>query len=104
MTPEQTAERARRIKLAVWACAYECYNTSFVDDYKFDSEARKVNVFQDTGDAALDAWFEENFDPSTGMWVHNHPGIRRLENIVEGILEARNEHQIGSEEISIGAL
>ena len=79
-------ERKRRIKLAVWAYAYELMAHSVVDDGTFDRECLKVDLTQSTGNAVLDAWWRENFKPWTGMWVHNHPGRDRLHQIVTGMM------------------
>lgn len=64
---------------------------SLVDDHAFDAECLRVNLLQPTGNRKMDNWFKKNFDPSTGMWVHNHPNKRRLEEIAKQIIEFREE-------------
>lgn len=71
-------ERRRRILLSVAAYAYEIENVSLVDDHTFDAECLKVDVSIDTGHPMLDAWWRENFDPSTGMWIHKHPELWKV--------------------------
>lgn len=82
-------ERRRRILLSVWAYAYEMMDVSLVDDHTFDAECLKVNLLIATGNKKLDKWWRSNFDPSTGMWVRNHPEQGRLRQIAERILEVR---------------
>lgn len=72
-------ERRLRIKLAVCAYAYERLNISLISDHEFDALCLKVDLSVDTGHAKLDAWWRENFDPSTGQWVCRHPHQPRLE-------------------------
>lgn len=73
----------RRIRLAVWAYAYEFESMSLVSDARFDTEARKVNLSLDTPRPDLDKWWRENFDPSTGMWIHKHPELSLVKKIYE---------------------
>ena len=79
-TPEEV-ERRNRIRIAVWAYAYEIANDSLVDDAAFDALALQIRPEMDTGWPRGDAFFREHFSPATGMWIRNHPdlpGIRRL--------------------------
>jgi hypothetical protein len=71
-TPQEV-ERRRRILIAVWAYAYEMMNDQLVGDDIWERECLAINLDQETGDDSLDFWFSENFDPSTGQWVHDHP-------------------------------
>lgn len=72
------AETQRRIKVAVWAYAYEVMNDSIVSDAEFDAECALVDLSKTTSDSAMDRWFKNNFNPCTGMWVQNHPNKRGL--------------------------
>ena len=76
-SPEEI-ERKRRINVAVWAYAYEFMDDQLVGDDIWEAECLAINLEQETGDDALDFWFSENFDPSTGQWVHNHPNLDGL--------------------------
>lgn len=76
-SPEEV-ERRRRILLSVWAYAYEIEDTSLVSDHVFDAEALKVDLSVSTGNTKLDNFFRREFDPSTGVWVHNHPEKTKL--------------------------
>lgn len=71
-------ERKRRIMVAVAAYAYEIKNNPIWTDEKFDRECLQINLKQRTGDRRMDKWFKKNFDPSTGMWVHDHPDRKGL--------------------------
>lgn len=79
----EAAERKRRIQVSLWAYAYEFENVSMVDDATFDREARLINPSIETGHERLDEFFREHFDPSTGMWVHNHPQLAKLRQLYQ---------------------
>jgi len=74
-------ERHRRIKLSIWAYAYEIENKPLVDDLTFDTECLKSDPAVQTG--RLDDWWQNNFNPSTGMWIHNHPELGGIERLYE---------------------
>lgn len=74
-------ERRNRIKLSVAAYAYEIDSNSIMSDGDFDSLCLKINVDIDTGNTLLDTFFRDEFNPSTGQWIHKHPeldGIRKI--------------------------
>jgi hypothetical protein len=71
-------ERKRRINLALWAYAYQYADTSLVSDSVYDEESRKVDIAIDTGNAVLDKFFREEFNPDTGMWVSKHPEFDKV--------------------------
>lgn len=74
-------ETHRRIKLSIWAYAYEFCDVSVVDDFKFDQEAKKVNLAINTARRDLDEWFRNNFNSYTGSWIQNHPELDKIERI-----------------------
>lgn len=74
-------ETNRRIKLAVWAYAYEFADDSIVPDEVFDHECRMVDLTINTGRPDLDAWFRKEFNPSTGVWIHKHPELNRVKDL-----------------------
>jgi len=74
-------ERRRRIRRTLWAYAYEIENVSLVDDNMFDAEARRSDPTINTG--FLDDWWRRCFDPSTGMWIHNHPDLEQVEKMYD---------------------
>lgn len=88
-SPEEI-ERRRRIRLAVWAYAYEYLSVSLVDDATFDREAYLVNPKMNTGNARLDRFFRTRFAPFTGQWVHSHPDKHRLAAIAKRYWHADN--------------
>lgn len=71
-------ERRRRIRVSVWAYAYELLDVSLVSDAEFDREAQAVDVNVSTGHPQLDAFFREHFADYTGQWVHKHPEKHKL--------------------------
>lgn len=77
-TPKEL-ETWRRIHIAVYAYAYEFMDDPLVSDGDFDKLAKEIDLSVETGNAALDFWFEENFTPDTGVWVREHPNIAGLD-------------------------
>ena len=76
-------EIRNRIKLSVYAYAYEYLNHSVVSDSQFDKLASEINPCVSTGNETLDKFFKNHFIPDTGMWIHKHPqldGIKYLYN------------------------
>ena len=71
-------ETRRRIRLSLWAYAYEFENASIVDDATFDAECRLVNLDASTARQDMDDWWRKNFDPSSGMWIRSHPELGKL--------------------------
>ena len=76
-------EVKRRINVSLWAYAYEVENDSLVSDNIYDMECLKINLKISTGNKKLDRFFRKEFDPDTGSWVHDHPGIDRIQEIYE---------------------
>lgn len=75
-------ETNRRIKLSMWAYTYEFENRSIVSDAVFDVECMMVDLSINTNRPDLDVWFRENFNPSTGMWIHKHPELEKIAKLV----------------------
>jgi hypothetical protein len=69
-------ERQRRINLALWAYAYEVANEPMVSDAQFDTVASRSDPTIITG--RLDQWWQQNFSPSTGQWIHAHPELNQV--------------------------
>lgn len=74
-------ERQLRIKVAVAAYAYEIKDDPIISDTEYDRLALEIDVRKSTGNSHMDKWFLDNFDPSTGMWVRNHPNRKGLNRI-----------------------
>ena len=76
-------EIRNRIRLSVYAYAYEYLNHSVVSDSQFDKLASEIQPNVSTGNETLDKFFKNHFMPDTGIWVHRHPeieGIKYLYN------------------------
>lgn len=74
-------ERRNRIRLSVFAYAYEFQNESFVSDHEFDELAKKIDPSLETGNKPLDEFFKTQYNAFTGQWIHKHPdldGIKKL--------------------------
>lgn len=69
-------ERRRRIRLALWAYAYEVLAEPMVSDAEYDAEALASDPNMKTG--RHDAWWRRNFSPATGQWIHSHPEFERV--------------------------
>lgn len=86
-SPEEL-ERRRRIRLALWAYAYEYENTSLVSDAVFDAESALVDVTMSTGNPKLDKFFAKHFEACTGMWVHKHPEMHKVQALYRRLKSA----------------
>jgi len=89
-TPEEI-ERRRRIRVAVWAHAYEVLDTSLVSDAVFDAECKLVNPAASTGNAKLDRFFSQHFADYTGQWVHKHPEKAKLDRLTRQCIQRQSE-------------
>lgn len=79
--PKVEQERRNRIRLSIFAYAYEFHDHSIISDAEYDVLSRKINKSVLTGHKNLDMFFKKQFEPDTGMWIHKHPdlhGIRLL--------------------------
>ena len=80
-------ETQLRIRVAVYAWAYEVHDDPLVSDAVFDHTARKVDLERSTSRPDIDEWFRNNFNPSTGVWVRSHPepeGLERIYRMLRG--------------------
>lgn len=87
--PEVAFQRWLRIQVAAWAYAYEFENTSLVPDDVYDFAARMIDPKIKTGHKIMDKFFATQFEPDTGMWIHQHPERDRLPRIVKLQRDAR---------------
>jgi hypothetical protein len=83
--------------VSVWAYAYEMLDDPLVSDAEFDLECIQVDLGIDTGNATMDKFFKDNFDPFTGQWVHKHPDKLGLHKIYNLIKEQRQKEIINNE-------
>lgn len=78
---KEEIERRNRIRVALYAYAYEFQNDSLVSDSEFDDLCKLINPDMPTGHDLLDEFFRKEFVPDTGMWIHNHPDLEGLERL-----------------------
>lgn len=78
-------ETRRRIRVSVWAYAYEILGRSMVSDDVFDAECRKIDLSVNTYRPDMDLWFRQNFNACTGMWIHSHPEIQRIAQLAKSL-------------------
>lgn len=85
-------ERRRRIRLSLAAYAYEFDNNSIMSDADFDKLALQIKPELSTIEEyqlpeqkdryrLLDKFFQDEFQPDTGQWVHKHPELNKLANL-----------------------
>ena len=72
-------EIKNRIKLSVAAYAYEFLGDSIMTDHQYDELSLEINPNEKTGNEKMDNFFKTQFEPCTGMWIRNHPEIKRLD-------------------------
>jgi hypothetical protein len=72
-------ERRRRMMASLAAFAYEFRSEIIMSDHDFDKLCLEIDPSIDTGHPIMDKFFREKFDPSTGMWVRDHPELQKLE-------------------------
>lgn len=82
-------ETRKRIKLAIYAYAYEFENHSVVSDSHFDDLAKSVDTRVSTSRPDLDNWWASNFNPSTGQWIHKHPELDKVKGLYRAYFNQR---------------
>ena len=76
-------EIKNRIRIAIAAWAYEYANDPIMSDSDYDELSRKIDLSKKTGNELMDKFFEESFHPDTGMWIHEHPELDKLQALYE---------------------
>ena len=76
-------EIKKRIKLSIYAYAYEVENDSLIDDAEYDRLSNEINTDINTGNELMDRFFREEFDKSTGMWILKHPEIEKIKHLYD---------------------
>jgi len=69
-------ERRIRIRLSVWAYAYEIAGTALVDDATYDALAYKSRPHIITG--RFDDWWRTFYTPYSGAWIYTHPDLNGI--------------------------
>lgn len=82
-------EIRNRIKLSVAAYAYEFEGQSVMSDADFDTLSLKIDKTVKTGNKELDDFFQKEFDPSTGQWIHKHPQLDKVKEVYKRYYESR---------------
>ena len=83
-------EKRKRIRLALYAYAYEVHNNSLVSDSTYDLLSRSVNLDVSTDRPDLDLWFKNNYSKDTGMWIYNHPELHKIKSLYKRITNGSN--------------
>lgn len=74
-------ERRNRIRVAVYAFAYECRDESLISDSEYDALAASIDPAIVTGNPVLDMFFQHHYLPHTGQWIHKHPALPHIADI-----------------------
>lgn len=80
-------ETRRRVLLTYYAYAYEYLDLSLVSDEEFDRMSFEVDLSIDTTRPDLDSFFRTHFNPYTGMWIRNHPDLRRVHKRIHQVFK-----------------
>ena len=80
-------ETRRRIRLTLWAVAYEFKSHSIVSDAVYDFESYNIDVNINTNRPDLDEWFRGFFEPCTGIWIHKHPELDKVKQLYERLYD-----------------
>lgn len=75
---EVEVERRNRIRLTLAAYAYEYESNPIMSDAEFDELSKAIRPEIATGHKQHDKFFREKFEPDTGMWIRQHPFLRRV--------------------------
>ena len=71
-------ERRNRIRVAIYAYAYELRDESLISDQEYDTLARSIQPNMRTGNDAIDKFFSQHYSADTGLWIHQHPQLERI--------------------------
>jgi hypothetical protein len=71
-------ERRNRIRLSLFAYAYEYEDDSLTSDAEYDKLSYIIRKDMKTGNKLMDRFFNRQFLPHTGQWIHKHPEINKL--------------------------
>jgi hypothetical protein len=77
---EVEVERRNRIRLTLAAYAYEFDDNPIMSDAEFDELSQAIRPEIETGMKKHDEFFSKHFDPNTGMWIRQHPFLRKVEH------------------------
>lgn len=74
-------ETWRRIRCAVATYAYELDDNPIMTDAAWDKLAQSIDPRRGTCHPLLDEFFATHFSPMTGMWIHKHPELGKIQRI-----------------------
>ena len=89
-------EIKNRIRLSVYAYAYEFMNDSLVDDAEFDRLSQEIDLTITTGNNEMDSFFAKEFIADSGMWIRKHPNLDRVKEIYENFYRGK-DGELGEE-------
>jgi hypothetical protein len=82
-------EIKNRIRLSVYAYAYEFMNDSLVSDAEFDRLSQEIDLTINTGNEEMDSFFAREFIADSGMWIRKHPNLDRVKELYENFYRGK---------------
>jgi hypothetical protein len=85
-------EVRRRIIISVATYGYEIADKPIFDDHTWDRMAQQVQPRMGTCHPMLDEFFVVHFSPMTGMWIHAHPELEKIQRKYEHYYNVMRAH------------
>jgi len=82
-------EIKNRIRLSVYAYAYEFMDDSLVGDAEFDRLSQEIDLTIITGNEEMDSFFAREFIADSGMWIRRHPNLKRVNELYENFYRGK---------------
>ena len=82
-------EIKNRIRLSIFAYAYEFMNDSLVDDAEFDRLSQEIDLTITTGNEEMDSFFAREFIADSGMWIRKHPELDKIKGLYENFYRGK---------------
>lgn len=74
--------RRDRIRISMFAYAYDILGEPLVSDSDYDSLAKTLDNTTSTDNEIMDTFFKEEYVNHSGMWIHKHPQLERIRQLV----------------------
>jgi NAD-dependent DNA ligase len=74
----EEVERRNRIRLSIFAYAYEFDDDPLISDAEYDRLSYLIKTDRSTGNEMLDDFFRKHFQSHTGQWIRIHPELDKV--------------------------
>lgn len=78
----EDVENRNRLRLCLFAYAYEFLGNSLISDSEYDDLSYTINPFINT-DSNYDNFWLTEFNAFTSMWIRKHPNIKGIKDIYD---------------------